>query len=76
MQVKETSPLVKKEYTAEYGVYQNCHIIGREMKTFLAHDDKEAEKTAIELSKVMEQECSTMRPEDDWWICLEDLYED
>ena len=82
--------MTAKTYTAEFGIYQNCHIIGTEERTFTAANEAEAKAKAEQIGQAieaesLEQEVKALTEDgcenpseatSDWWACLEDLYEE
>ncbi len=82
--------MTTKTYTAEFGIYQNCHIVATEEKTFTAANETEAKAKAEQIgqaieAETLEQEIKVLTKDgcenpaeatSDWWACLEGLYEE
>ena len=80
----------EKTYVAEFGIYENCHITGKEERTIHATSQVEAEAIAKSLANEIETECiagqraalvaNGYEPEElpvsDWWADLEEVYEE
>lgn len=80
----------EKTYVAEFGIYENCHITGREERTITAASEAEAKAKAEQLANEIEAEClagqraalvaNGYEPEElpvsDWWADLEEIYEE
>ena len=67
-------------YTAEFGIYINCHISSVEERTIEAATIEEAEAKAKTLGEEIEADMAATAPEGykdaDFWANLEDLYEE
>lgn len=57
-----------REFTAELGVYRDCHIVDVLLVQATSRKD------ALAQAKSLEDEYSAREPGCDWWVDVEDLY--
>lgn len=61
-------------YEAEFGYYINCSISGTFCREIEARNIEVARKTAESIALAIEEEDSKLHPDDDIWVCVEEVY--
>lgn len=57
-----------KQYVAELGIYENCHIVDVEHIGVDSYEEAEA------IAQELEDNYSAKIPESDWWVRIDDYY--